>query len=137
MQYKCCHCTNSIEGGIHQNIIWWFGAFNAGPESAVGFLCDYCLDQNLKVTIFVLWSVLLITVLQVGTLNCTGVEYLGSLISGPKIIYPTSLTSHPQSLNPFLQHLGLVGGSMEITLFGQQRYLESFPCLNNFVTMLA
>ena len=52
MRYKCCRGTNSIEGGIHQNIIRWFGAFNAGPEFAVELLRDYCLYHNLKVTIF-------------------------------------------------------------------------------------
>lgn len=47
-RYKCCHGTNGIEGGVHQNIIRWFGAFNAAPDFAVQLLRDYVLYHNLK-----------------------------------------------------------------------------------------
>ncbi|EPQ50510.1 hypothetical protein GLOTRDRAFT_133880 [Gloeophyllum trabeum ATCC 11539] len=62
MRYKCCRGTNAIEGGVHQNIIRWFGSFNAAPEFALQLLRDYVLYHNLKV----------------GTLNRTGVPYVGS-----------------------------------------------------------
>jgi hypothetical protein len=56
MCYKCFHGTSSIEGGVHQNIIQWFGAFNASPEFALELLCDYCLYHNLKVCVIYLNS---------------------------------------------------------------------------------
>ncbi|KAM6501786.1 hypothetical protein JOM56_001763 [Amanita muscaria] len=62
MRYRCIRGTNAIEGGIHQNIIRWFGAFNASPDFAVELLRDYTLIHNLKV----------------GILNRTGVPYRGS-----------------------------------------------------------
>ena len=49
LTYKCRRGTNGIEGGVHQNIIWWFGAFNAAPDLAVQLLRDYTLYHNLKV----------------------------------------------------------------------------------------
>lgn len=51
LRYKCCRGTNGIEGGIHQNIIRWFGAFNASPDFAVELLRDYILYHNLKVSL--------------------------------------------------------------------------------------
>jgi hypothetical protein len=56
MRYKCFRGTSSIEGGVHQNIIRWFGAFNAGPEFALELLRDYCLYHNLKVCVIYLNS---------------------------------------------------------------------------------
>lgn len=50
LRYRCCRGTNGIEGGIHQNIIRWFGAFNASPDFAVELLRDYILYHNLKVS---------------------------------------------------------------------------------------
>jgi hypothetical protein len=50
MWYQCIQGTNGIEGGVHQNIIWWFGAFNAAPDFAVELLHDYVLYHNLKVS---------------------------------------------------------------------------------------
>jgi hypothetical protein len=50
--YRCCRGTNTIEGGVHQNIIRWFGAFNAAPDFAVELLRDYTLYHNLKVMYF-------------------------------------------------------------------------------------
>ncbi|KAF9540020.1 hypothetical protein CPC08DRAFT_770877 [Agrocybe pediades] len=62
MRYRCSRGTNTIKGGVHQNIIRWFGAFNASPEFVVELLQDYRLYHNLKV----------------GTLNRTGKPYMGS-----------------------------------------------------------
>ena len=47
--YKCRRGTNAIEGGVHQNVIRWFGAFNAAPDFAIQLLRDYVLYHNLKV----------------------------------------------------------------------------------------
>jgi hypothetical protein len=52
MRYRCVRGTNAIEGGIHQNIIRWFGTFNASPDFAVELLRDYTLTHNLKVSHF-------------------------------------------------------------------------------------
>ncbi|KAI0704374.1 hypothetical protein BC835DRAFT_1317043 [Cytidiella melzeri] len=60
--YRCMRGTNSVEGGIHQNIIRYFGAFNASPRLSVNLIRDYCLMHNLRV----------------GTLNRTGKPYRGS-----------------------------------------------------------
>lgn len=49
LRFRCCHGTNGIEGGIHQNIIRWFGSFNAVPDFTLELLHDYCLYHNLKV----------------------------------------------------------------------------------------
>ena len=49
MQYCCVRGTNAIEGGIHQNVIQWFGSFNASSDFAVELLCDYTLYHNLWV----------------------------------------------------------------------------------------
>ncbi|KAG6896938.1 hypothetical protein C0992_005144 [Termitomyces sp. T32_za158] len=48
LRYRCCRGTNAIEGGVHQNMIRWFGAFNATPEFALELLRDYVLYHNLK-----------------------------------------------------------------------------------------
>jgi hypothetical protein len=48
--YRCLRGTNSIEGGIHQNIAKRFGSYNASPRFAVNLLRDYCLIHNLKVS---------------------------------------------------------------------------------------
>ncbi|KAF8633831.1 hypothetical protein AX17_004351 [Amanita inopinata Kibby_2008] len=62
MRYRCVRGTNGIEGGVHQNVIRWFAAFNASPEFAVELLRDYRQYHNLRV----------------GTLNRTGSPYRGS-----------------------------------------------------------
>jgi hypothetical protein len=36
--YRCLRGTNSIEGGIHQNIAKRFGSYNASPRFAVNLL---------------------------------------------------------------------------------------------------
>ncbi|KAH7919165.1 hypothetical protein BV22DRAFT_1051234 [Leucogyrophana mollusca] len=46
--YRCTRGTNSVKGGVHQNIIRRFGTFNASPRFAVNLLRDYCLHHNLK-----------------------------------------------------------------------------------------
>jgi len=51
LTYRCCRGMNAIEGGVHQNIIRWFGAFNAAPDFAVQLLRDYTLYHNLKVSL--------------------------------------------------------------------------------------
>ena len=48
--YRCLRGTNGIEGGIHMNIVKWFGSYNASPQFAVNLLRDYCLCHNLKVS---------------------------------------------------------------------------------------
>lgn len=49
--YRCSHGTNSLEGGIHQNIIRKFGSFGASPELADAVLADYRLHHNIDVSI--------------------------------------------------------------------------------------
>ncbi|KAG6836301.1 hypothetical protein H0H93_009317 [Arthromyces matolae] len=70
-RYRCCRGTNGIEGGVHQNIIRWFGSFNAAPDLALELLRDYALYHNLKIRPFN-------PVIKVGTFNRTGVPYSGS-----------------------------------------------------------
>ena len=53
MCYRCIRGTNGVEGGVHQNVIRGFGAFNAGPDFAVELLRDYALHHNLKVSLSV------------------------------------------------------------------------------------
>jgi hypothetical protein len=81
LRYKCCHSTTSIEGGVHQNIICWFGAFNAAPDFGLQLLHDYVLYHNLKVhssTQVEKYLLLNYMCSQVGTLNHTGLLYMGS-----------------------------------------------------------
>jgi hypothetical protein len=33
--YRCFRGTNTVEGGVHQNMIKSFGSYNAGPELAL------------------------------------------------------------------------------------------------------
>ena len=47
--YKCFRGTNSVEGGIHQNVIYNFTSFNAGPQLTDAILADYILRHNIKV----------------------------------------------------------------------------------------
>ncbi|KAL9536874.1 hypothetical protein MBANPS3_012294 [Mucor bainieri] len=47
--YRCIRGTNSLEGGVHQNLIRKFGSFGAGPELANAMLTDYRLRHNLDV----------------------------------------------------------------------------------------
>ncbi|OAD04865.1 hypothetical protein MUCCIDRAFT_161576 [Mucor lusitanicus CBS 277.49] len=45
--YRCIRGTNSLEGGVHQNLIRKFGSFGAGPELANAMLTEYRLRHNL------------------------------------------------------------------------------------------
>ncbi|KAI7887943.1 uncharacterized protein EV154DRAFT_594948 [Mucor mucedo] len=47
--YRCTRGTNSVEGGIHQNIIRKFNSFNAGLFLADCALADYRLRHNISV----------------------------------------------------------------------------------------
>lgn len=47
--YRCIRGTNSLEGGVHQNLIRKFGSFGAGPELANAMLTEYRLRHNLDV----------------------------------------------------------------------------------------
>lgn len=49
-KYTCLRGTNSVEGGIHQNIRFRFGSYNASPRFAVCLLGDYVLNHNLVVS---------------------------------------------------------------------------------------
>ncbi|KAG6894804.1 hypothetical protein C0992_004572, partial [Termitomyces sp. T32_za158] len=91
LRFRCCRGTNGIEGGIHQNIILWFGSFNAAPDFTLESLRDYALYHNLKV----------------GTLNRTGVPYKGSFdiwtqnrISQLLDVTSTRFTSNPPNFGP-------------------------------------
>lgn len=57
--YRCVRGTNSLEGGVHQNLIRKFGSFGSGPELADAMLAEYRLRHDLNV----------------GTLNRKGHEY--------------------------------------------------------------
>jgi len=48
--YRCSRGTNSVEGGIHQNIIRKFGSFGASPHLADCVLADYRLRHNIDVS---------------------------------------------------------------------------------------
>jgi hypothetical protein len=64
--YRCCQGTNDVEGGIHQNLIWWFTSFNMSPchNMQVNSFVIGCSDNH--------WHLA-----QVGTLNHTGYKYVG------------------------------------------------------------
>ncbi|CEP10632.1 hypothetical protein [Parasitella parasitica] len=47
--YRCVRGTNSVEGGIHTNIIRKFGFYNASPDLAECALADYRLRHNADV----------------------------------------------------------------------------------------
>jgi hypothetical protein len=49
--YRCYRGTNSLEGGVHQNIIRKFGSFGASPELADAAMADYRLRHNIDVRI--------------------------------------------------------------------------------------
>ncbi|KAG2213214.1 hypothetical protein INT45_005518 [Circinella minor] len=46
--YKCFRGTNSVEGGINQNVIHNFTSFNDGPQLTDAILIDYILRYNTK-----------------------------------------------------------------------------------------
>jgi hypothetical protein len=47
--YRCIRGTNSLEGGVHQNVIRFFGSFNAIPRFADSLLAVYRHMHNLKI----------------------------------------------------------------------------------------
>lgn len=47
--YRCIRGTNSLEGGVYQNLNRKFGLFGAGPELANAMLTEYRLRHNLDV----------------------------------------------------------------------------------------
>ncbi|KAI8143102.1 hypothetical protein BJV82DRAFT_668743 [Fennellomyces sp. T-0311] len=47
--YRCSRGTNSLEGGVHQNIIRKFASFGAGPHMTDCMLADYRLRHNIDV----------------------------------------------------------------------------------------
>lgn len=47
--FRCLRGTNSVEGGVHQNLIRIFQSFNASPQYAVNILARYVLHHNLGV----------------------------------------------------------------------------------------
>ena len=53
--YRCIRGTNSLEGGVHQNIHRNFASFNAGPQLTNCLLNIYAYRHNARVC---LWSLL-------------------------------------------------------------------------------
>jgi len=47
--YRCSRGTIVLEGGIHQNVIRRFGAFNASPKFACSLMTEYRTRHNLDV----------------------------------------------------------------------------------------
>ncbi|KAF7720604.1 hypothetical protein EC973_007053, partial [Apophysomyces ossiformis] len=47
--YRCSRGTNTLEGGVHQNIIRKFMSFGAGPHLTDSVLADYRLRHNIDV----------------------------------------------------------------------------------------
>ena len=50
--YRCARGTNSIEGGVHQNVIRKFGSFGASPQLVDCSLAEYRLRHNIDVSSF-------------------------------------------------------------------------------------
>ncbi|KAG2211076.1 hypothetical protein INT45_009770 [Circinella minor] len=48
--YRCSRGTNSLEGGIHQNLIRSIGAFDASVEYVDALLADYRLRHNIDIS---------------------------------------------------------------------------------------
>ncbi|CEP09471.1 hypothetical protein [Parasitella parasitica] len=46
--YRCTRGTNTIEGGVHQNIVRKFASFNASPALTDCALADYRLRHNIQ-----------------------------------------------------------------------------------------
>ncbi|KAF7722500.1 hypothetical protein EC973_003092 [Apophysomyces ossiformis] len=49
--YRCIRGTNSLEGGVHQNVIRRFGAYNATPRFACNLMTEYRTRHNLDVRV--------------------------------------------------------------------------------------
>ncbi|KAG0702960.1 hypothetical protein DFH29DRAFT_998915 [Suillus ampliporus] len=59
--YRCCRGTNDVENGVHQNLIRRFTLFNVSPRRTVNMIQEYTICHNM----------------QVGTLNRSGLRYIG------------------------------------------------------------
>jgi hypothetical protein len=51
--YRCCHGTNDVEGGVHQNLIRRFTSFNVSACRAVNMILDYTVCHNMQVRFFI------------------------------------------------------------------------------------
>ena len=49
--YRCTRGTNSLEGGVHMNIVWKFASLGAGPHFTDCVLADYRLRHNIRVSL--------------------------------------------------------------------------------------
>ncbi|KAF8834798.1 hypothetical protein BDN67DRAFT_1016146 [Paxillus ammoniavirescens] len=48
--YRCCHGTNDLEGGVHQNLIrWWQASFNVSSRHAHNMALEYGVTHNMQV----------------------------------------------------------------------------------------
>ncbi|KAG2216099.1 hypothetical protein INT45_001361 [Circinella minor] len=103
--YRCCRGTNSLEGGVHQNIIRAIGSSGAGPHMADCFLAEYRLRHNIKVgsmnryqkphkSHYDLWMIEALLYLQMKpSIFCSG----GAIVDQSSIIYSQGL--HLRSSN--------------------------------------
>ena len=48
--YHCCHGTNDVEGGVHQNLIRRFTSFSVSPHHAVNMTLEYVVTHNIQVS---------------------------------------------------------------------------------------
>lgn len=48
--YRCCHGTNDVEGGIHQNLIHYFKSFNVSLHCTINMILAYCVWHNMQVS---------------------------------------------------------------------------------------
>lgn len=48
--YYYCRGTNSVEGGVHQNIIRKYGSFNTSPRHAINMILEYTIQHNITVS---------------------------------------------------------------------------------------
>lgn len=51
--YRCIRGTNSVEGGVHMNMIRKFGSYNASPELTDCALAEYRLRHNTDVSLII------------------------------------------------------------------------------------
>lgn len=48
--YRCCCGTNSVEGGVHQNIIRKYDLFNTSPHHVINMILEYTIQHNITVS---------------------------------------------------------------------------------------
>ncbi|KIK78260.1 hypothetical protein PAXRUDRAFT_164440, partial [Paxillus rubicundulus Ve08.2h10] len=46
--YCCCHGTNDVEGGVHQNLIQRFQSFNISARRALNMILEYVVQHNMQ-----------------------------------------------------------------------------------------